>query len=156
ACVLRVAGTIGSREEIMRKKLVIGLGPLAVAAVLALPAAQALAAEAPSVTSFEPNFARPSGGTSVTITGERFTGATAVHFGTTPAASFTVTSGPSIPAVTPPHSEGFVEVTVTTKEGTNLFSPLFRYIAQGPPPPIKAFPKVFSNGVKATTERKPV
>ena len=45
---------------------------------------------APVVTSISPTSGPAAGGTTVTITGSGFTGATAVDFGTTPATSFTV------------------------------------------------------------------
>jgi hypothetical protein len=60
-----------------------------------------------------------SGGTSVVITGEDFTGATAVKFGSTAATNFTVESATSISAESPPGT-GTVDVTVTTGEGTSV------------------------------------
>jgi large repetitive protein len=56
---------------------------------------------APVVTGISPASGPLSGGTSVTITGSNFTGATAVSFGGTAAASFTVSSDTSITAVIP-------------------------------------------------------
>ena len=47
---------------------------------------------APVVTSISPTSGPAAGGTTVTITGTAFTGATGVKFGTTPASSFTVNS----------------------------------------------------------------
>ena len=44
----------------------------------------------PTVSSVAPSAGPTGGGTSVTISGNYFTGATAVYFGTTPAASFGV------------------------------------------------------------------
>ena len=57
----------------------------------------------------------------MTITGTNLTGATAVHFGSTSATSFTVNSATSITAVTPPGT-GTPSVTVTTPEGTSPVS----------------------------------
>jgi hypothetical protein len=58
----------------------------------------------------------------VTITGNEFSGATAVKFGSTNAASFTVNpEGTSITAVSPPGT-GVVDVTVTTPAGTSATS----------------------------------
>ncbi|MEU3184704.1 IPT/TIG domain-containing protein [Streptomyces sp. NPDC006923] len=57
-------------------------------------------------------------GTTVTLTGSGFTGATSVNFGATPATSFTVVSPTRITAVAPPGS-GAVQITVTTSEGTS-------------------------------------
>jgi hypothetical protein len=117
----------------------------------------------PTVTKLEPNVGPPSGGTSVTITGTNFTGATAVHFGPTAAPSFTVNSDTSITAVSP-SGTGFVQVTVTTKEGTSVESPgaRFGYGEKGtekeegkPPPEIKFFPKEWKNGKKLTTVKAP-
>jgi hypothetical protein len=53
-------------------------------------AAPAVAAEAPTVTRVELRTDPAAGGTSVTITGTGFTGATAVQFGSTNAATFEV------------------------------------------------------------------
>lgn len=64
----------------------------------------------PTVSSVSPSSGPPSGGTAVTITGSNFTGTTAVSFGSTPAASFTVVSDTTITAVAPPGS-GPVDVT---------------------------------------------
>jgi hypothetical protein len=75
-----------------------------------------------TVTKVEPNRGPPGGGTTVTITGTGFTGATAVHFGTVSATSFTVNSATSITAVSP-KGRGKVEITVTTPAGTSPTSP---------------------------------
>jgi hypothetical protein len=77
----------------------------------------------PTVTKVEPNHGSPGGGTTVTITGTGFTGATAVNFGSTGAASFTVNSETSITAVSPRVKKGgTVDVTVTTPAGTSRTS----------------------------------
>ena len=70
----------------------------------------------PGVALVSPTSGPPGGGTQVTITGHDFTGATAVSFGGTPAASFTVTADTSITA-TAPAGAGSVDVTVTTPGG---------------------------------------
>jgi hypothetical protein len=75
----------------------------------------------PTVTKVEPSSGTATGGTSVTITGERFTGATAVKFGSTNAVSFTVNSSTSITAASPAGT-GTVDVTVTTASGTSATS----------------------------------
>jgi hypothetical protein len=78
----------------------------------------------PTVTKVEPNRGSPGGGTTVTITGTGFTGATAVSFGATGATSFTVNSETSITAVSPRMKKGgTVDVTVTTPAGTSPTSP---------------------------------
>jgi N-acetylneuraminic acid mutarotase len=83
---------------------------------------------APAVTAVSPASGPLAGGTSVTITGSGFTGATAVNFGSTPASSFTVTSDSQITA-TSPAATGFgpVDVTVTTPGGTSTTSGADQY-----------------------------
>ena len=73
---------------------------------------------APSVTSISPNNGPAAGGTPVTITGNNFTGVTAVRFGGAAATSFTVTSATSVTATSPAGS-GTVDVTVTNSGGTS-------------------------------------
>ena len=79
-------------------------------------------AAAPTVSAVNPNAGTSAGGTSVTITGSNFTGATAVSFGGTAAASFTVVSATSITATSPAHAAGAVDVRVTTPNGTSATS----------------------------------
>ncbi|GGO81908.1 hypothetical protein GCM10012280_07290 [Wenjunlia tyrosinilytica] len=64
-----------------------------------------------------PNQGPYSGGTLVTIIGEHLANATAVHFGSHPAAGFSVLDDSTIVAVTP-WGAGAVPVTVTTPGGT--------------------------------------
>ncbi|QKJ28573.1 IPT/TIG domain-containing protein [Mucilaginibacter mali] len=73
---------------------------------------------APSITSVTPTSATP--GTTVTISGTNFTGATAVTFGGLPATSFTVVSPTSITAVVGSATSG--SITVTTFGGTATLS----------------------------------
>src|SRR5262245_46244321 len=82
--------------------------------------AQAQSSE-PTVTNVNPNTGPTSGGTSVTITGTNFSGATAVSFGGNAAASFTVNSATQITA-TSPAGMGTVDVTVTNENGTSATS----------------------------------
>ena len=63
------------------------------------------------------------GGIRVTITGSHFTGATAVDFGSTAAASFVVESDVKIVAVAPPHAAGSVVLTVTNADGRSATVP---------------------------------
>ncbi|MEU0674680.1 IPT/TIG domain-containing protein [Streptomyces sp. NPDC006172] len=87
---------------------------------------------APVVSSVSPNQGPASGGTTVTVTGTGFTGATAVRFGTKLATSFTVNSATQITAVAPSGS-GSVNVTVTTNQGTSAQQVPFTYAgAQAP------------------------
>jgi serine protease len=93
-------------------------------------AAKAVAALPPTVTSVTPGNGPAAGGTTVTIAGTGFTGATAVRFGATAAASFTVSSGTQISAVSPAGT-GTVHVTVTGPGGTSATSSAdeFTYVA---------------------------
>ncbi len=83
-------------------------------------------ASAPTVTSISPGSGPSAGGTSVTVTGTGFTGASAVKFGATNAASFTVDSATSITAVSPAGS-GTVDIAVTTAAGTSATSAADRF-----------------------------
>jgi hypothetical protein len=81
----------------------------------------------PAVTAVNPRRGPASGGTSVTITGTNLTGASAVKFGETSAASFTVNSPTSITAVTPAEPAGRVDVTVINTFGTSATSTADRF-----------------------------
>ena len=80
------------------------------------------AGPAPTVTRVAPTNGIVGGGTSVTITGTGFTGATSVKFGALTATSFKVNSAKSITATSPAESAGDVDVTVTTPNGTSAIS----------------------------------
>jgi hypothetical protein len=71
-----------------------------------------------TITSVSPAFGPAAGGTSVTITGSGFTGASGVAFGSTPATTFHVVSNTSITA-TSPAGTGTVDVSVTTPSGSS-------------------------------------
>jgi hypothetical protein len=85
---------------------------------------------APTITGVNPTSGADSGGTTVTITGTDFSGATDVEFGTTAATDFRVDSPTQITAVAPAGS-GIRDVTVTTPSGTSAASraDLYTYIA---------------------------
>ena len=91
----------------------------------------------PAVTRVAPSSGSAKGGTQVTITGSGFTGATAVTFGKTAAASFTVVSATQITAVSPAHAAATVNITVTTPAGVSGIraADKFTYL---PPPVITA------------------
>ena len=72
----------------------------------------------PTVTGVSPSSGPAAGGTSVTITGTDFTGASAVHFGASQAAGFSVVNATQITA-TSPAGAGIADVTVTTASGTS-------------------------------------
>jgi hypothetical protein len=73
----------------------------------------------PTLSSLAPPSGLVAGGTSVTISGTNFTGATAVKFGANAATSFTVNSAGQITVVSPAGAAaGAVSVMVTTPGGT--------------------------------------
>jgi IPT/TIG domain len=76
---------------------------------------------APAVSSVSPS-EYASAGTQVTISGENFTGATEVLFGSVPATSFTVNNDGSITAVAPAGVSGTVDVKVVGPEGESAIS----------------------------------
>lgn len=74
----------------------------------------------PEVTLVSPPFGPVTGGTIVTITGQNFSQASEVKFGSTPAATFKVDNDTEITATTPKALlPGQVDVAVTTFAGTN-------------------------------------
>ena len=75
-----------------------------------------------AVTGLSPAAGPLAGGTTVTITGTGFTGATAVNFGTTAAISFTISSATQIIAKSPGESAGTVDVTVVSPGGVSAVS----------------------------------
>jgi hypothetical protein len=95
----------------------------------------------PAVTSISPDAGTVAGGDTVVVRGTKLSGATAVTFGTRPAASFTIVSDTEIRAVTPAASSGTVDVRVTTpvagsaKVTADRFSyghlPLIRAVSPG-------------------------
>jgi predicted outer membrane repeat protein len=87
----------------------------------------------PTLTSVSPATGITTGGTSVTLTGTGFTGATSVTFDGL-AAAFTVLSPTQISATTPAHAAGAISVNVTTPNGTNPVNSLFTYVL--PPPTV--------------------
>ena len=86
---------------------------------------------APAVTGLSPTTGSTLGGTEVTITGSVFGGASAVKFGTTAAASFSVSSASKIVA-TAPAGTGTVDVRVTTPAGTSAVVTADRYTYVAP------------------------
>ncbi|MGE0601462.1 MAG: IPT/TIG domain-containing protein [Dehalococcoidia bacterium] len=74
-------------------------------------------AAAPVINSVSPAMGNTSGGLAVGISGENFTGATSVRFGSVPA-DFSVLDDSRIVAVSPPHVAGTVSIAVSTNEGT--------------------------------------
>lgn len=77
---------------------------------------------APVVTAISPLTVAVAGGTSGTLSGTGFTGATAVNFGTVSATSFTVVNDTTINFVSPPLAAGVSDVTIVTPIGTSALS----------------------------------
>jgi hypothetical protein len=83
----------------------------------------------PTVTTISPASGPLAGGAAVTIIGTALTDATAVTFGGTNAASFTVNSDTQITAITPAKAVGPVTVAVMTAGGTGSKSSGYTYVA---------------------------
>jgi hypothetical protein len=83
----------------------------------------------PVVTSISPASGPPAGGTTVTVTGTGFTGATEVSFGPIAATSFSVVSDTKIVVVSPAQAASTRYVFVTTPGGKSAAgtSPTFTY-----------------------------
>ena len=96
----------------------------------------------PAVSSLSPAGGDPAGGTKVTISGTDFTSASAVSFGATPAAAFTVNSDTQITAFTPAAAAGTVDVRVTTPAGQSLVGAADRFTFATPAPTALAIPSI--------------
>jgi hypothetical protein len=86
----------------------------------------------PTVSTVSPSSGPPTGGTSVTITGSGFTGATAVAFGGVAATNVAVKSGTKIVATAPAHPAGVTNVRVTAPGGQSVVvtpADQFTYVA---------------------------
>jgi hypothetical protein len=81
---------------------------------------------APIVTAISPTGGGAGGGTTVTVSGRGFTGATSVRFGANSATAITIVSDTQIVA-TSPGGSGTVDVTVATPTGTSGTSPADRF-----------------------------
>ena len=89
--------------------------------------ASANAVAAPTVDGISPSAGPVAGGTSVTITGTSFTGATGVDFGANAATAYTVVSATQITATVPAGSAGTVDVVVDAPGGTGTFTNGYTY-----------------------------
>jgi IPT/TIG domain len=88
------------------------------------------------INEVSPDFGPVAGGTTVTLSGAGFTGATSVLFGSTPAASYTVDSDSSITATVPPGTNGIVDIRVTTPFYESPATALDQYTYVGVPPTV--------------------
>ncbi len=89
------------------------------------------------VTGISPTSGTAFGGTPITITGTGFAGATAVSFGATPAAAYTVNAaGTRVTATSPASSTGAVNVSVTNACGTSPVTAAATYTFYVIPPGI--------------------
>ena len=87
---------------------------------------------APAVSGVFPTTGSTAGGTLVQINGANLREATAVKFGASTAAGYTITDGTQIVATSPPGS-GAVDITVTTICGTSAVSSADQYTYVTPP-----------------------
>lgn len=112
----------------MKSRLLFRVFTVPLSALLLAVALQALplkasADTAPVVSGVSPAAGPLSGGTTVTISGSGFTGATAVDFGGIAAKAFTVVSDSRITAWSPAQAAGLEDVTVTTADGQSATVP---------------------------------
>jgi large repetitive protein len=99
-------------------------------------------APGPTVTQVVPDSGPTAGGTSVTVTGTGFTGATAVYFGTTPGLDVVVVSDTRITTTAPAATAGPVDVTVVTPSGASAPTSADRYTYVAPPTVTSLAPQV--------------
>ncbi len=83
-------------------------------------ALRASSGAAPVVTAINPRSGGVGGGTTVTVTGSGFTGATSVQFGTNNATAVTVVSDTQITATSPPGTSAVARITNPTSAITNV------------------------------------
>jgi len=108
----------------------------------------------PTVTGVTPKGGLLGGGTSVTVTGTNFSGATAVTFGKNASPKFEVGSDTQLVAVSPKGSAlGVVDIIVTTPSGNSAASQAdqFSYLATPPPVP----PAPVADKPKRPARRRP-
>lgn len=86
-------------------------------------------ADAPVVTSLDRDEGPETGGTAVTITGEKFIAGATVTFDGVAATSVVVASGTSITCVTPAGTAGAIDVVVATIGGEDTLAGGFTYVA---------------------------
>ena len=74
--------------------------------------------DAPQIDSVNPLTVSTAGGDVITITGQNFSGATAVTVGGQPCLSFNIINSTTIHCTVPARLAGYADVTVTTPQGT--------------------------------------
>jgi uncharacterized protein YhjY with autotransporter beta-barrel domain len=89
----------------------------------------AVSSAPPTLSGISPASGPTAGGTLITITGNRLSGATGVTVGGVAATGVTVVSDTQMTAVTPSRPAGPVDVSVTTPRGTATLPAAFTYIA---------------------------
>ncbi len=107
----------------------------------------------PTVTGVSPASGPSTGGTTVSLTGTGFSGATAIDFGgNNPAIFYTINSPTSITVTAPPGTLGVQDITVTTPGGTSLTTSADRFTYTVPPAPTvtKVTPASGPNGTFVT------
>jgi hypothetical protein len=95
----------------------------------------AIITRTPSITGVAPASGPTAGGTAVAITGQNLDLTSAVLFGTTPAASFTINGFSSITAIAPAGVPATIDVTVVGQGGTSTTSASDQFTFQGPAAP---------------------
>lgn len=100
----------------------------------------------PSITSVTPATGTTAGGTSVTINGFGFTGATSVTIGGVLAETRTVTAT-QITAIAPPGTAGAVSIVVTGSGGVDTKTAAFTYVTPTPPARVPTDPAVTLSSV---------
>ncbi|MGO8748092.1 MAG: IPT/TIG domain-containing protein [Thermoguttaceae bacterium] len=105
---------------------------------------------APVVSGVSPAVGSVLGGTTVTISGTGFTGATAVDFGTVAASSFQINSSTQITATSEAGMVGLFDITVRTPQGTSLASPADQFSYE-PVPTVTGVSPASGSGLGGTT-----
>ena len=105
---------------------------------------------APAVTSVSPAAGTTAGGTSVTLAGTNFTGATGVTFDGVAGTSLSVTNDGELTITTPAHAAGAVDVVVTTPSGSSPVK-TFTYLTPAPAPAVTNVSPVTGSTAGGTT-----
>ncbi len=87
------------------------------------------AVDAPTLSSVSPNVGSRGGGQTVTLTGTKLTGASAVSFGGGAASNVVVDSPTQIRATTPVRWDGAMDLVVTTPGGTATLAGGYTYVS---------------------------